>query len=162
MPIYEFLCADCNRIFSFFSRTVNTTKIPACPRCSRPLLRQMSIFAKLSSSEKARAEDEGPSLDETRMERALAALEGEMDHIDENDPRGAARLMRKLSEEAGLPLGEAVEEALSRLERGEDPDRIDEEMGDALAEEEPFLLEGKTRAGRRRPAPSRDETLYDL
>ena len=46
MPIYEFYCPDCNTLFNFFSRTVNTTKTPNCPKCNiRPLERQMSAFA---------------------------------------------------------------------------------------------------------------------
>ncbi|MCK4728291.1 MAG: zinc ribbon domain-containing protein, partial [Desulfobacterales bacterium] len=35
MPIYEFYCEDCNTIFNFFSRSVNTTKRPPCPRCKQ-------------------------------------------------------------------------------------------------------------------------------
>ena len=48
MPIYEFYCADCHTIYSFFSRRVNTEKIPACPdsRCGRTALaRQVSLFS---------------------------------------------------------------------------------------------------------------------
>ena len=30
MPIYEFFCPDCNTVFSFYSPTVNTRKIPLC------------------------------------------------------------------------------------------------------------------------------------
>ena len=26
MPIYEFYCPDCNTLFNFFSRTINTSK----------------------------------------------------------------------------------------------------------------------------------------
>ena len=46
MPIYEFYCEDCNTIFNFFSKTVNTTKRPNCPMCKkRKLSRQMSAFS---------------------------------------------------------------------------------------------------------------------
>ncbi|MEI6128202.1 MAG: FmdB family zinc ribbon protein [Pseudomonadota bacterium] len=45
MPIYEFYCTSCNTIFNFFSRTVNVTKRPACPRCGRELERQVSMFS---------------------------------------------------------------------------------------------------------------------
>jgi len=37
MPIYEFYCEDCNTLFNFFSRTVNTDKQPPCPRCRKQL-----------------------------------------------------------------------------------------------------------------------------
>jgi hypothetical protein len=64
----------------------------------------------------------------------------------------------------GLELGPGMTEALRRMERGEDPDQIEAEMGDLLEGEDPFLLPGKTRGPKksRRPAPIRDETLYDL
>jgi hypothetical protein len=49
------------------------------------------------------------------------------------------------------------------MEAGEDPDAIEAEMGDLLEEDEPFLLPGKKGAkSTRRPAPTKDETLYDL
>ena len=50
----------------------------------------------------------------------------------------------------------------SRMEKGEDPERIEEEMGDLLETEEPFLLKARTRKGSKRPKPRVDETLYDL
>ncbi|MGD2029649.1 MAG: zinc ribbon domain-containing protein, partial [Desulfobacterales bacterium] len=41
MPIYEFYCRDCNTIFNFFSKTINTTKKPKCPKCkTKTLTRQ--------------------------------------------------------------------------------------------------------------------------
>ena len=46
MPIYEFYCKDCNTIFNFFSKTINTNKKPKCPKCKTSTLsRQMSAFA---------------------------------------------------------------------------------------------------------------------
>jgi len=162
MPIYEFFCQRCNTVFNFFSRTVNTTKVPDCPRCRRGLKRQMSVFAKVSRGKEEPAGDGMPPIDEARMEKAMAMLAGEADKISEDDPRQAAQLMRKLSDATGMSLGSGMEEALSRLERGEDPDRIEEEMGDLLEGEEPFLLDGKGKTGRRKSKPRVDETLYDL
>jgi hypothetical protein len=51
---------------------------------------------------------------------------------------------------------------LNRLEKGEDPDQIEAEMGDLLEEGEPFVFEGKGMKGSRKPKPHVDETLYDL
>ena len=162
MPIYEFTCEKCNTVFSFFSRTINTTKIPACPKCRRPLKRQMSIFAKVSRGREETAGDAMPPLDEVKMEKAMAMLAGEAEKISEDDPRQAAQLMRKLSDATGLTLGSGMEEALSRLEKGEDPDRIEEEMGGLLEGEEPFGLAGKGKKGSRKSRPRVDETIYDL
>jgi hypothetical protein len=71
--------------------------------------------------------------------------------------------MRKLTEATGMNLGPAMEEALRRMERGEDPEQIEAEMGDLLEGEEPFLFDGsKGKKGAAKARPRVDETLYDL
>ena len=163
MPIYEFYCEDCNTIFSFFSRRVNTRKKPKCPRCKRKTLsRQMSPFAIAGRAGEEDDLDDFP-LDEARMEKAMQALAGQAENMNEDDPKQAAGLMRKLSDMTGLELGAGMTEALRRMENGEDPDQIEAEMGDLLENEDPFVLPGK-KGGRSvaKKAPQRDETLYDL
>jgi len=122
----------------------------------------MSVFARVSRGKEEPAGDDMPPIDETKMERAMAMLAGEAEKINEDDPRQAAQLMRKLTDATGLSLGSGMEEALSRLEKGEDPDRIEAEMGDLLEGEDPFLMGGKGARGTRKPKPRVDETLYDL
>jgi putative FmdB family regulatory protein len=162
MPIYEFTCDQCNTLYNFFSRSVNTEKIPLCPRCKTvSLKRQMSVFAKLSRG-REEGDDEPLPFDEAKMENAMAMLASEADRIDENDPRQAAKLMRKLTDAAGMNLGPGMEEALSRMEQGEDPDSIEQEMGDLLEGEDPFLFEGKKSRGKKKEKMRVDETLYDL
>ncbi|GAB4377257.1 MAG: zinc ribbon domain-containing protein [Calditrichia bacterium] len=165
MPIYEFFCENCNTIYKFFSRTVNTEKIPACPHCDNEKLeRRVSLFAVLSGKkDDSSGEDDMPPIDETKMEQAMAMLAKEADKIDENDPRQAAQFMRRLSDMAGIKMGPTMEEALHRMEKGEDPEKIEEEMGDLLEEDEPFLFEAKKMMkGIRKPKPRVDDTLYDL
>jgi putative FmdB family regulatory protein len=164
MPIYEFYCQDCNTLFNFFSKTINTSKIPVCPKCGdRPLSRQMSAFAVTGKAKEDSEMDDLP-FDESKMEQAMQMLAGEAENIREDDPRQAADLMRKLTDMTGLELGSGMQEALRRMEGGEDPEQIEAEMGDVMAEEEPFLLPGKKgKSGtEKRKAPVRDETLYDL
>ena len=161
MPIYEFYCEKCNTVFNFFSRSVNTTKTPACPKCGTTLKRKLSIFARVTRGDHEPSGDETPPVDEGKMERAMAMLAGEAEKIDENDPRQAARLMRKMSETAGISFGDGMEDALNRLERGDDPDRIEEEMGPLLEGEGPIVF-NKKGAGRKKPKPLVDETLYEL
>ena len=164
MPIYEFYCEACNTIFNFFSRSVNTKKKPKCPRCkTRTLERRMSAFA-VTGRAKEESDAEELPFDESKMEQAMHMLAGEADKINEDDPRQAANLMRKLSDMTGMQLGNGMEEALSRMESGEDPEKIEAEMGDLLENEDPFLLPGKKAAAgsARRKPPRRDETLYDL
>lgn len=163
MPIYEFYCDDCHTIFNFFSRTINTTKKPRCPKCKiRTLTREVSLFAIGGRAKEDDALDDLP-IDESKMEQAMQVLAREADHIDENDPRQAAKLMQKLTDMTGLELGPGMQEALQRMKDGQDPDEIEAQMGDLLEDEEPFLLPTKKgKSARRRLPPKRDETLYDL
>ena len=163
MPIYEFYCRKCNTLYNFFSRSVNTEKIPSCPRCKKvKLQRRMSVFAKISQRSEGAAPEEMAGLDESKMEKAMEMLAREAGGIDENDPRQAARLMRKLTDATGLSLGEKMEEALSRMEKGEDPEKIEEEMGDSISEDELFVMAKKAVKGKMVAVPRVDDKLYDL
>jgi hypothetical protein len=149
-------------IFNFFSGTVNVEKQPSCPKCrKRKLDRQMSTF----SSPRNRGEEDDmpmPDMDESKMEHAMSLLAKEAEHVDENDPRQAANLMRKLTDMTGLDLGPGMEEALTRMEAGEDPEQIEAEMGDLLEEEDPFSFKEKiSKTAKKRP-PRIDEKLYYL
>ncbi len=162
MPVYEFYCSDCHTIFNFLSRRVNTEKRPDCPRCGRPRLeRQVSRFA-YSKGREEEPVDGMPDLDESRMEKAMETLAGEMEGIDENDPRQMARFMRKFKDATGMDLGSGMEEAISRLEAGEDPERIEEEMGDLFDAENPFAGGGVKGLKRKFTPPAHDDKLYTL
>lgn len=171
MPFYEFYCEDCHTIFNFFSRRVNTEKRPDCPRCGRPeITRRVSIFAISKGRPEGEGDDDLPDLDEDRLERAFASMSGELEGLDEEDPKAAARAMRRLFDATGLRLGSGMEEAIRRMEAGEDPDRIEEEMGDVLESEDPFGARGPVglsdmrdlRALRRMLPPRVDEGVYEL
>jgi putative FmdB family regulatory protein len=164
MPIYEFYCETCNTIFNFFSKSVNTTKRPVCPKCKKKKLsRQVSLFA-IAGRATEDGDLEDLPLDESKMEQAMHMLAREADKIDQDDPRQAADLMRKLTDMTGVELGPGMQEALERMGKGEDPEQVEAELGDLLETEDPFLLPGKKGKGTRdqRPAPHKDETLYDL
>ncbi len=167
MPIYEFYCRDCHTVFSFLSRSVNPGKRPACPRCGRAdLPRRPSAFA-ISKGRKDAGEggeDGLPDLDEARLERAMESMASDLEGLDESDPRQAARLARKLYEAAGIPVAGGLEEAIRRMEAGEDPDAVEAELGDAL-DADPFAAAPEKRLARlrRRMLPAAvDTTLYEL
>ena len=162
MPIYEFYCPECNVVFNFFSRSVNTEKRPLCPGCKKTTLdRRMSVFAapRRGGDEEDAAH---PDLDGDKLEKALGLLTKEAQHLDEEDPRQAADLMQRLTEATGMSLSPGMEEALRRMEAGEDIEKIDAEMGDILEGEEPFGPKEKPAGPRKRPPPRVDEKLYDL
>jgi putative FmdB family regulatory protein len=166
MPIYEFYCADCRTIYNFFSRKIDTSSRPSCPRCSRPgLERCMSRFA----VSRKRTGDGSPAsdlsgLDDQKMEQAMDSLMREAEGLDENDPRQLAQMMRRLHQTAGMPMDERTEEAIRRMEAGESPETIEEEMGDIFGEDGPLPEEpvGRLRRMMRTRPPKVDETLYDL
>jgi putative FmdB family regulatory protein len=162
MPIYEFYCKDCHTIFNFFSRTINTKTIPVCPKCKKArLTRQVSMFAVTGRASES-GDDDLP-VDETKMEKAMAMMAREAENINEDDPRQAAKLMRKLTEMTGVELGGSMQEAIRRMENGEDPEAIEAEMG-GLMDEDPFILPGKKgrKSGLKQRPPRKDDTLYDL
>ena len=161
MPIYEFYCEKCNTIFNFYSKLINTSKQPLCPQCKEVKLRRfLSSFSVLKQDSEDKSHDALP-FDERAMEKAFGVLAQEAEGIDEDDPRQAAHVMRRLSEMTGLPLGKGMKEALERMEAGEDPEKIEEEMENIL-EGEPFALPEKKIAREKSPPPLRDETLYEL
>lgn len=161
MPIYEFYCSDCNMIFNFYSKRIDTETKPDCPKCGKTgLERQVSMFATIG---KASEEDEFSGIDESKMEQALDSLMRESEGINEDDPRQMATLMRKFTERTGVSLGENMEEAISRMEQGEDPDQIEQEMGDILGDDEDFSLETmKKKVMGSKAKPVHDDTLYEL
>ncbi len=163
MPIYEFYCSKCDTIYNFFSRTINTDKKPKCPKCRNvKLKRKVSIFAAISGGKGEEAQGDMPQFDEARMEKAMSMLASEAAGLKEDDPKQAALLMRKLTDATGLKMGSGMEEALARMERGEDPEKIEAEMGDLLEGEDPFMMEQKSKGGKKGSKPKVDDTLYDL
>lgn len=173
MPVYEFYCPDCHAIYNFFSRRVDTETRPACPKCHRAELdRRASMFAISKGRGDAEGDDDGelpPGMDEEAMMKAMAAMSGELENLDEDDPKQAARVMRRLFESAGLKPGDAMADMLGRMEAGEDPDELEAEYGDMLDTEDPLagLTAGgaaSLRALRRELLPPRrdDDTWYPL
>lgn len=141
MPIYEFYCEKCHALFNFFSARIDTETLPPCPReQDHELQRRPARFAMITSSEEVEGSPEDDllsGLDENRLEAAMAAMEGDMSTLgDEEDPRAMAGLFRRFGELAGLEMGSRMEEVLQRLESGEDPDALDEELGDDFGDPE--------------------------
>jgi len=143
MPIYEYACPKCRVIFNFLSKRLKPDRLPACPKCgNRKMAKQVSRFA-LSRRLKepaAKTQSEGsegpmPDLDDPRVEHAMMELERDMEHLDENNPKHMAHMMRKMKDL--MPPGSVHKEidvAIKRIEGGEDPEKIEEDMGDLLGD----------------------------
>jgi putative FmdB family regulatory protein len=143
MPIYEFACPKCRRIFSFLSKRMNPGRLPVCPKCgNKKLEKQVSQFAMTRGLAEPSADggpegnDESmPDMDDPRVARAMAEMERDMEHMDENNPRHMAHMMRKMKDM--MPPGSMPKEldiAIKRLEAGEDPEKIEADMGDVLGD----------------------------
>lgn len=180
MPIYEFFCPDNNRIYSFFARSSAVRdQIPRCP--DDPdfrMERRLSAFAVTGRAQEET--DAAPAdFDDPRMEAAMAEMEREMAGMDGDnpDPKRLAQMMRKMSALTGEKLPAEMEEMMRRMELGEDPEKLEEEYGDLLGDEDPSAIEGGaahdgqsgdedkniTRILRSlRKNPSRDPKLYEM
>lgn len=165
MPIYEYQCEQCRRVLSFLVRNVAAHKSPVCPKCGHPKMsRAISRFAAPKGGKEA---DTGPAAGgpppasmppagmppgggdiPPGMERLLSEAEG----MDENDPRAMGRFMRKMAEQTGEPIPAEMDEVVRRLEAGEDPEKIEEQMGGMLGDESGGGMGG--------PGGS-DNTLYE-
>lgn len=161
MPIYEYLCIPCNRVFSFMVKSHAETqkKKPTCPTCGgTDMTRMVSGFAIAGETKKSSRTDGGAAVhdaaDDPRVEREMMKLMNAAESIDENDPRQLGALMRKMSEVSGEGLDPEMEEAVRRLESGEDPEKIEEEMGNLL-DDDPAGMGSPTGA-----APSYDDGIH--
>ncbi|MCD4775256.1 MAG: zinc ribbon domain-containing protein [Candidatus Aegiribacteria sp.] len=114
MPIYEYLCTRCNTIFQFLVRHPSDKTSPVCPKCDRndKMERVMSAFSVKSGSSSIESMADDPS----------------MAGLDTEDPKAMAKAIRHMADEMGEDLGTEVNEALSRLEAGEDPEKIERDL----------------------------------
>lgn len=167
MPIYEFSCPKCRVIFNFLSKRVNPERLPVCPKCgNKKMERQMSSFATPRGAKEPSAGpepgDEGtPDMDDPKLMRAMGELERDMAHLDENNPKHMAHIMRKMKD--AMPAGmmpKEIDVAIKRLESGEDPEKIEADMGDVFGD----MMggeDGEGGPGGGGGGYSRDSGLYD-
>lgn len=141
MPIYEYLCGKCNLIFQFYIRTPGSGSVPACPRCGDPgLERVMSSFSTTRRASSSAGDMDGSP---------------DLGGLDESDPRSMARAIRHMADDMGEDLGPELDEAITRLESGEDPDQIERELEESgLGDEDDGTSGGFA-------GPGRDPGLYE-
>jgi len=143
--------------------------LPQCPDGSQHRMeRQISRFAFTG-----KAREPGPAGEEAapdpRQEAAMMQIASEIESMGEAnpDPKTLGRLMRKMEQAMGEKLPGEMEEMIGRLEKGEDPEKLEEDFGHLMDEADPATpagapdAEGKARR-RRRSAPERDPTLYEM
>ncbi|MCX6340731.1 MAG: zinc ribbon domain-containing protein [Candidatus Aureabacteria bacterium] len=116
MPIYEYACDRCRKVFNFLVRNVSSHKAPKCPRCGKGGMKRRVSSFRIGRS------------DDARMEKLAdpSSLAG----LDEKDPRSLARWMKKMGREIGEEMPEEMNDMADRLETGESPEEIERSMGE--------------------------------
>lgn len=91
MPIYEYWCGKCKKRVEILFLRLRDTDQPSCPHCkSSELRRLVSRFA-------------SPKSDEARLESLTDP--GNLAGLDENDPGGMARWLKRMGKELGEDVG---------------------------------------------------------
>lgn len=179
MPIYEFYSPDSNKVYSFLAKSLSyQDRTPRCPDDpSFRMERRVSNFAFIGKAKEPSAGGPDDDLDDAQMEKVMAEMERDLAGFDEDnpDPRQMAHVMRKMADLTGEKLPGEMEEMVRRLELGEDPEKLEEEYGDAFdAMDEEMGGEGGGEEGdesaagrmkrlrRRLLGPKRDPNLYDM
>lgn len=171
MPIYEFYCPEHHRIHSFYARSLALSgRIPRCPDGGGgALVKQLSRFA-VTGRHKETADGEAAAgggtdpfagIDDAAMERLVGEFERELSGGGEEDPRAMGRMMRRLAELTGKQLAGPLAEMAERLEKGEDPDALEERFGAVLDDESCDWFEG-VRRFRRHGEPARDKRIHEM
>src|SRR5690348_5540161 len=124
MPTYEYRCGACHRRVSIFFPSFSAAERRTaagenrCPRCGSPdLTRLMSRFYTVRS-------------DDADMEDMSEESDSMFEGMDEDDPRSVARWARRMKDSMGdeMDLGPDFDRALDRIESGEDPDKVMEDL----------------------------------
>ncbi len=128
MPIFEYRCADCKRKVSVFYRTISAVDhaTARCNYCGSARLSRLVSRVRVIRGGKS-GDDAAPPGDADDLPPDLAG-------VDENDPRSLGRFLRKMASESGEEMGPEFDEVVGRLEKGEDPEKIEQSMGDVFGE----------------------------
>jgi len=184
MPIYEYHSPKTNKIYQFYSPSIiQNETTPKCPDGQNfEMIRMVSGFSITGQVREQPQNDDvevsSPSSDNPfegmepqKANHIMSELEKSMGGLDDDnpDPRQMGSMMRRLCEMAGEKVDEPMEEVLRKLEEGVSPDKIEENMGDVLGNDEGELtqendLENSKSKGIRKlqKKPIRDPVLYDF
>ncbi|MEN9283949.1 MAG: hypothetical protein RLZZ179_1442 [Verrucomicrobiota bacterium] len=174
MPFYEFYCPQNHRIYTFYARSMALSgKTPRCP--DNPKWKMEKVPSGFSVTGRHRGDGEAEAaaendpfagIPEERLESVMKEFESELlsgPDDAEPDSRMMGRLMRRLSDVAGRELVGPMREMVDRLEKGEDPDALEEQYGAVLDSEEGEALFAQARqmaSAQRRP--TRQPGVYEM
>ncbi|MBI4495992.1 MAG: zinc ribbon domain-containing protein [Deltaproteobacteria bacterium] len=108
MPIYEYLCQECGKVSTHIILNLRSPFQPRCRGCQSEKVKKI-----ISRVARVRSE-------ESRLESL--ADPSRLGGLEENDPAGMARWMKRMGKEQGEDLGEdldtMVDEAMEEESRG--------------------------------------------
>jgi putative FmdB family regulatory protein len=135
MPIYEYKCGECGRKVSLFFTSFSVAESRAeagenrCPRCGSPELKRVMSRARAVRVGSRGGEYDGEMGSDLGEDSMGAMGDDLMEGINQDDPREVARWARQMKESLGedVDMGPEFDQALTRIEKGEDPEKV---MGD--------------------------------
>lgn len=114
MPKYDYRCQTCKKRFEVFIPYADYGIQPVhCPNCGTSEVSRLINRVRFARSEDSR-------LDDMADPDQLAGLE--------DDPRAMGRMLRKMSKEAGEDMPPEFDEVVDRLEKGQDPEQIEQDL----------------------------------
>ncbi|MBE0697806.1 MAG: zinc ribbon domain-containing protein [Anaerolineaceae bacterium] len=116
MPNYEYRCLNCRKRFEiFFTYSQYGTQPILCPHCKSENVQRRVGRIRVARSEESRMDNfSDPS---------------SLDGLDE-DPRALGKMMRRMSGELGEEMGPEFNEVVGRLEAGQSPEQIEQDLPD--------------------------------
>jgi putative FmdB family regulatory protein len=116
MPSYDFRCLNCRRRFDVFMTYADYGKKPVtCPHCHSDKVQRRINKVRIARSDESRIENLADPDN-------LAGLD--------DDPRALGRMMRQMRGEIGEEMGPEFDEVVNRLESGQTPEQIEQDLPD--------------------------------
>lgn len=116
MPNYEYRCLNCRKRFEvFMAYSDYDARVVTCPHCKSENVQRRIGRVRVAHSTESRLENMAdPS--------SLVGLE--------DDPRALGKMMREMSRETGEELGPEFDDVVGRLEAGQSPEQIEQDLPD--------------------------------
>jgi putative FmdB family regulatory protein len=117
MPVYEYLCRKCRHKFTIFVQSsTGAGNTPVCARCqSTEIVRIFSTFSVRSKTDKEIYED---ILSDQRLQGAMLA----------GDPKALAEWNKRMTQGLDQETTPEYEEMLERMEKGEMPTQLMQQL----------------------------------
>jgi len=114
MPTYEYRCQDCRQRFELFLTYADyDNKTVTCPKCGSSDIKRLIGKVRIARTEERR-------IDEMVDPSQLSGIE--------DDPKALGQLIRRMGTEMGEEMDPGLDEVVSRLESGQNPDQIEKEI----------------------------------